>query len=97
MHTAQNAGFRGVKLLGFPLRGFGFLASLLLCFALALFTFCASTCVAIFTLLVWNLGGHHTVDYADSYRSVGLPASLIVLVVALPLFGGLWIRAKLRK
>ena len=82
---------------GFPLRGFGLLSSLLLSFAAAFFTFFASTCIAIFVLLAWNLGGHHSVDYADTYRYVGFPAGLIVLLVALPVFGTLWVRAKLRQ
>ncbi len=84
----------GGRIFGFPLRGFGLLASLLLAFASAFFVFFASTCIAIFSLLAWNLGGHHSVNYADSYRYVGFPAGVIVLVVALPFFLTLWVRAK---
>ncbi len=84
-------------MLGFPLKGFGLFTSLLLSVAAAFFTFFASTTIAIFSLLAWNLFGHHAVNYADSYRYVGFPAGLLVLVVALPVFGGLWVRAKLRK
>jgi fatty acid desaturase len=87
----------GGKVLGFPLRGFGFFTSLLLAFASAFFTFFATTTLAIFALLGWNLFGHHAVSYADSYRYVGFPAFLLVLVVALPLFAVLWVRAKLGK
>jgi hypothetical protein len=87
----------GGTMLGFPLKGFGLLTSLLLSFAAAFFTFFASTAIAIFSLLAWNLIGHHTVDYADAYRWIGFPAGLLVLVIALPVFGTLWIRAKLRK
>jgi hypothetical protein len=83
--------------LGFPLKGFGLFTSLLLAFASAFFTFFASTTIAIFALLAWDLFGHHAVNYADSYRCVGFPAGLLVLVVALPVFGTLWVRAKLRK
>ena len=79
---------------GFPLRGFGLLSGLLLSFAAGLFTFCAVTCVSIFALLFWNQIGHHTVNYADSYLYIGLPAGMIVLVVALPFFFTLWVRAK---
>jgi hypothetical protein len=85
------------KVLGFPLRGFGLLTSFLLSFASAFFTFFATTTIAIFSLLIWNLGGHHAVDYADSYRYVGFPAALLVLCVALPVFGTLWVRTKLQK
>jgi hypothetical protein len=87
----------GGTVLGFPLAGFGLFTSLLLAFAAAFFTFFATTCIAIFSLLGWNLFGHHAVNYADSYRYVGFPAGVVVLVVALPVFGTLWVRAKLRK
>jgi hypothetical protein len=53
--------------------------------------------VAIFALLGWNLIGHHAVSYADSYLWVGFPAGVLVLVVALPVFGVLWIRARTRE
>jgi uncharacterized membrane protein len=53
--------------------------------------------MAIFGLMGWNLIGHHAVDYADSYLYAGFPAGVLVLIVALPLFGGLWLRDKLRK
>jgi hypothetical protein len=71
--------------------------SLLLSVAAAFFTFFATTCIAIFSLLGWNVFGHHTVSYADSYRYVGFPAGVLVLVLALPVFGVLWVRAKVRK
>jgi hypothetical protein len=86
----------GAKILGFPLQGFGLFTSLLLAFAAAFFTFFATTCIAIFALLGWNLIGGHKVNFADSYLYVGLPAGLLVLLVALPLFGSLWVRARLR-
>jgi hypothetical protein len=95
--SAQTPRPSGGTVLGFPLRGFGLFTSLLLSVAAAFFTFFASTCIAIFSLLVWNQIGHHTVNYADTYLYVGLPAGVLVLAVALPLFGTLWVRAKLRK
>jgi len=48
-------------------------------------------------LLGWNLIGHHTVNYADSYTYVGFPAAIVVLLIAIPLFATLWIRAKVHK
>jgi hypothetical protein len=71
--------------------------SLLLSFATAFFTFFVSTTLAIFALLAWNLLGHHTLSYAASYRYVGLPAALLALAVALPVFLVLWVRSKLGK
>jgi ABC-type nickel/cobalt efflux system permease component RcnA len=93
----SSKSVRGARIFGFPLEGFSLFQSLLLTFALALLTFWATTCVAIFALLAWNLIGGHTVNYTDTYRYVGLPASVLVLVVALPLFLALWVRAKARK
>lgn len=87
----------GAKFLGFPLEGFGLFTSLLLAFAAAFFTFFATTFLAIMSLLVWNQILGHDVNYADTYLYVGIPAGLVMLVVALPVFGTLWIRAKLKK
>jgi hypothetical protein len=94
---ASGGRNRSGSVLGFPLEGFGILQSLLLSFAAAFFTFFASTFLAIIALLIWNGIGRHTVDYADTYRYIGFPAGVIVLVIALPFFGTLWARAKLRQ
>jgi hypothetical protein len=83
--------------LGFPLAGFSLFQSLLLSFASAFFTFFATTFLAIVALLVWNALLHHTIDYAASYRDIGFPAGILVLVFALPFFGALWVRAKIRQ
>jgi hypothetical protein len=70
---------------------------LLLSFAAAFFTFFLTTFLAIMALLVWNELLGHTVNFADTYRFVGLPAGVLVLAVALPYFLALWIRAKVRQ
>jgi hypothetical protein len=90
--TAQ--GEREKTVLGFPLEGFSLFQSLLLAVASAFLTFFATTCVAIFSLLAWNVLGGHTVSYVDTYRYVGLPAGVLVLAVGLPFFLVLWVRAK---
>lgn len=95
MPSAQTR--RPHTVLGFPLAGFSLFQSLLLAFASGFFTFFASTCLAIFALLAWNLIGGHTVNYADTYRYVGFPAGVAVLAIALPYFGVLWLRAKFRR
>ena len=89
-------GRRGRTVLGFPLEGFSLFQSLLLSVASAFLTFFATTCVSIFALLGWNVLGGHTVSYVDTYLYVGLPAGVLVLVVALPFFLVLWVRAKTR-
>jgi hypothetical protein len=88
---------QGGRVLGFPLEGFSLFQSLLLSFAAAFFTFFLTTCVAIFSLLVWDEVLGHSVSFVDTYRYVGFPAGVIVLVLALPYFGVLWVRAKLKE
>jgi hypothetical protein len=97
MMTISMGSERGARIFGFPLEGFGLFQSLLLAFASAFLTFFATTCIAIFALLAWNVIGGHTVSYVDTYEYVGLPAAVLVLVVALPGFLVLWVRAKARK
>jgi hypothetical protein len=92
---AHGAG-RG-RFLGFPLEGFGLFTSALLTLATGFFTFFASTCIAIFSLLGWNVLGHHAVNFADTYLYVGLPLGLIALAVAMVVFGSLWVRAKVKR
>jgi hypothetical protein len=95
MEMAQKR--HGRTVLGFPLEGFSLFQSLLLAFASAFLTFFATTCVAIFAMLAWNVFGGHAVDYTETYRYVGFPAGVLVLVIALPLFLTLWVRAKTKK
>ncbi len=82
---------------GFPLEGFSFFQSMLLALASAFFTFFFVTCIAIFAILAWNLIGHHSVNYADTYRYVGFPAGVAVLVLGVPFFFFLWLRGKFSK
>ncbi|HEU5351296.1 MAG TPA: hypothetical protein VFU55_06835 [Terracidiphilus sp.] len=84
-------------ILGFPLKGFSFFQSMLLAVASAFFTFFASTALAIFSLLVWNQIGGHSVNYADTYLYVGFPLGVLVLLLAVPFFGVLWLRARVRR
>jgi hypothetical protein len=88
---------RGPKIFGFPLDGFNLFQSLLLAFASAFLAFFAMTCIAIFALLAWNVIGGHAVSYVDTYEYIGFPAGVLMLVVALPLFLALWVKAKARK
>ncbi|HEV2487681.1 MAG TPA: hypothetical protein VGT08_19330 [Terracidiphilus sp.] len=97
MAQSVEHGHGGARVLGFPLEGFGLFTSLLLSFAAAFFTFFATTCLAIFALLAWNATGGHKINFADAYLYVGFPAGVLVLIVALPYFGTLWVRAKLHK
>lgn len=97
MQTAANRRADG-RVFGFPLQGFSLFQSLLLAVASAFFTFFATTCIAIFALLIWRSFNPDALRYAaDTYRYVGFPAGVLVLVVALPYFLAMWVRAKLRQ
>jgi hypothetical protein len=91
--TANTSSNRG-RVLGVPLGDFGLFASLLLSFSLGFASFFLATFLAIFALLFYNEGGHHNVDFADTYKFVSLPVGLVVLAVSLLFFGSLWIRRK---
>ena len=80
---------------GIPLGDFGLFSSLLLSFSLGFASFFLATFLAIFGLLFYNEGGHHDVDFADTYKFVGLPVGLVVLTVSLVFFGSLWTRRKI--
>lgn len=97
MYSQPVLSHQGRRFLGFPLEGFGLFTSMLLAFAAAFFAFFAGTFLAIMWLLVWNGILGHNVNYANSYLYIGLPAGLGTLAIALPVFGTLWIRAKLKK
>jgi hypothetical protein len=94
-HSLQST-HGGGRVFGFPLEGFSLFQSLLLAFASAFFTFFLTTTIAIFTLLVVNMGRAQKINFADSYLYVGFPAGVLVLVIALPYFLSVWFRAKLK-
>ncbi len=83
------------KLLGIPLGDFGFISALLLSLASGFLAFFATCFLAIVTLLIWNLAGHHHVNYADSYLYVAFPTGAAVLALALVFFTGAWLRRKI--
>ncbi|HUB52099.1 MAG TPA: hypothetical protein VL986_08125 [Terracidiphilus sp.] len=93
----SNHSPRGGKVFGFPLEGFSLFQSLLLAVASAFFTFFLTTCIAIFAFLGWRLFGHPAVNFTYTYRYIGFPAGVLVLVVGLPFFLALWARAKVRR
>jgi hypothetical protein len=89
--------FGGGYILGIPIGDLGWFTSLLMGVASGFVAFFASTFCAIITLLIWNSTTHANVDYALSYRRVGLPVGLFVLIVALSTLGTFWLRRILRK
>lgn len=86
---------RETRVFGFPVSDFGFFSSLLLALSSGFLAFFATAFVAIVVLLIYNLAGHHTVDYAIAYKDVAFPVGCIFLALGLLVFGTLWIRAKI--
>jgi hypothetical protein len=96
--TARQSRTSGAGLLfGVPVGDLGWFATLLLSLASGFATFFAGTFFAIMAILIYNTAGHHTVDFAISYRRIGLPLGLAVAVLALSYLGSLWIRRQLRR
>ena len=83
------------RIFGIQFGDYGLFATLLLSFSLGFMAFFATCFVAIFGILIYNGVGHHTVNFADSYRYIALPAGLIVLAASLVVLMGFWFRRKL--
>jgi TRAP-type C4-dicarboxylate transport system permease small subunit len=83
------------RLLGIPLGDFGLFSAILLSLASGFLAFFASCFLAIVGLLFWNQLGHHTVNYADSYRYIAFPIGLVVLAFGFLFFMGTWLRRRL--
>ncbi len=81
---------------GAPVRDLGWFASLLMGLASGMAAFFAATFVGIISVLFWNASGHHA-DYAVSYRMVGLPIGLTVMVLALSYLGTFWVKRIFRR
>ncbi len=84
-------------LFGVPLGDLGWLSSLLMSFALGFAAFFAATFCAIIGTLFYNTATHHAIDFSLTYKRVGLPVGLLVLVVTLGYLGTLWVRRQLHK
>jgi hypothetical protein len=84
-------------LFGVPLGDLGWFTSLLMSFALGFAAFFAATFCAIVGTLFYNTVTHRAVDFALTYKRVGLPVGLLVLVLTLAYLVTLWVRRQLRK
>jgi len=80
-----------------PLGDLGWFATLLISVASGFLSFFAATFLAIFSILFANTFLHRAYDYSVSYRLVGLPVGLLVLVCALVYLGSLWMRRMVRR
>lgn len=82
--------------LGAPLADLGWFASLLMGAATGMAAFFLATFLGIVSLLVWSSSGHK-VDFAWSYRLIGFPVGLTVMVLAIGYMGVLWTKRIARR
>jgi TRAP-type C4-dicarboxylate transport system permease small subunit len=94
---ATQRTFAAGYVFGVPLGNLGWFATLLMAAASGFMAFFASTFCAIVFILIYNSATHRTLDFALSYRRVGLPIGLVVMAIALGTLGTLWLRRILRR
>jgi len=95
--NAIAKSFGAGYIFGVPVGGMGWFASLLMGVASGFMAFFAATFLAIVAVLFYNSVWHGSVDFAATYRVVGLPVGLVVMVLALGYLGTLWVKRMLRK
>jgi hypothetical protein len=87
----------GGYLFGVPLGDLGLFTTLLMSGAVGMAAFFAATFCAIVSVLFYNTATHHAVDFALTYKRVGLPVGIVALVVTLAYLGMLWVRRQIRR
>jgi hypothetical protein len=93
----EPKGFGEGYLFGVPLGRLGWFAMLLMGTAAGFVAFFGGTFLGIVGIMVWNGSEHANVDYSLSYRAVGLPLGVVVLVLAYAVLGAMWVRRMGRK
>ena len=88
---------QGGTLFGVPFGDLGWFATLLMSLSSGFAAFFAATFFGIMGLLIYNTATHGKADYSISYRLIGLPIGLLVLVTVSLYLGSLWFRRVLRR
>ena len=85
---------RTTRIFGIPAGDFGLFASTLIAVALGFIAFFGITFLSIFGLLIYNSTGHH-IPLDNSYKFIGLPGGILVLVLSYAVLLSIWLRRKL--
>ena len=85
-------GYTGPRLFGAPVGDFSVLQTLLIVGATGVASFFAATFLAIVTLLVLTQALHRNLDFSLTYRWVGLPVGVVMLLLAAVYFGVVLLR-----
>ncbi len=83
-------------LLGIPFGDLGWIQSLIIAIATGFIAFFLVTFVSIVALLFYSAGGHHNIDFAVSYKRIGLPIGLAVFAAAAVFLAFQYVRRTLR-
>lgn len=94
--AARTAAARRGMLFGIPLGELGWFQSLLMGTATGFAAFFLTTFLSILSILVLSTATHRTIDFAISYRDIGLPVGALVLVIAYGYLGFQWARRKIQ-
>jgi hypothetical protein len=94
---AAPRAFGSGYLFGVPLGDLGLFATLLMSFAVGFAAFFAATFCAIITLLFYKVATGHMPDFTLTYKWVGLPVGIVVLILTLGYLGTLWVKRKVRR
>jgi uncharacterized BrkB/YihY/UPF0761 family membrane protein len=102
-YTSQNGtltaprAFGSGYLFGIPLGDLGLFTTLVMSGAVGFAAFFAATFCAIISLLFYKMATSHMPDFTITYKWVGLPVGIAVLILTLAYLGTLWVKRKLRK
>ena len=82
---------------GAPVKDLGWFASLVMGLATGFMAFFFVTFLGIVAILIWRENGHPAADFTFSYKWMGLPAGLLVMVISLAYLGTFWVKRIFRK
>jgi hypothetical protein len=94
-NNTPDTSHDGVRICGVPIGDLGLFSSTLIALALGFITFFGVTFLSIFGLMIYNRAGGHHVTLDTSYKFIGLPAGIFVLVISLAVLLGIWLHRKL--
>ena len=87
-----DPGYTGPRLFGAPVGDFSAFQTVFLSLAMGAASFFLGTFLGIVGLMAISIAKHHAVDYTVSYKWIGLPLGILMLVVSALYLGALLIR-----
>ena|SRR6185312_3205814 len=94
--VVKQRAFGSGYFFGIPVGAFGLFTTVLMSCTVAVASFFLATFLGIVGLLVYRIGSGRMPDFSMTYKWVGLPVGIAVLVLTLAYLGTLWIKRKLQ-